>query len=103
MCVSSTGQAALSPRVQVSQRGGFVMIGNTLAQDCVAGVPAPVVGLVGGCGSNSSEFGADLYWQADAPGPGQATANLTVPPFLARSKAVLQLPPGARSVRRWIW
>ena len=34
--------AAPSQRIQVTQNGDFVLLGNTLGQDCGPGVPAPV-------------------------------------------------------------
>src|SRR6185295_13388479 len=49
-------------RFQVQQKGDFVLLGNTLAQDCSAGVPDPVVGTVGACGSGNTvnDTGPDI-------------------------------------------
>src|SRR5690348_8239893 len=76
--VSSTAEAAPSLRVQVDQRGDFVLLGNTLAQDCATGIPAPIVGTVGACGTNSGDSSADVYWRSDSPQGGQAEANTGV-------------------------
>ncbi len=80
-------------RYQTSQVGDVAMIGNTLGQDCRSQVPAPVLGTVGACGSNTSDRGADIYWQSD--GPGVAAANNAITVANARSTAILNLPAGA--------
>ena len=92
---SQVVQAAPKLRAQVSQKGDFVLIGNTLAQECAAGTPAPTVGTVGACGDNTVDTAPDVYWRADSPLDGQAAADLTITPEQARSTAVLALPPGA--------
>ncbi|WP_272423787.1 thrombospondin type 3 repeat-containing protein [Polyangium jinanense] len=99
------GQAWAEPslRVQVTQRGDFVLIGNTLTQDCGAGVPAPVVGSVGTCGTNTSDTAPDVYWQADASAAGQATASTMVMPTAARTTANLSLPLGATVTHAYLY
>ncbi|WP_437676563.1 hypothetical protein [Sorangium sp. So ce131] len=94
-----------TPRVQVAQRGDFVLIGNTLAHDCVSGTPTPLVGDVNimMCGANTSDSAPDVYWRADSPLAGQAEANSTVAPSAARSTAVLQLPAGARVTHAYLY
>lgn len=90
--IAATAQGAPTLRVQVSQQGDFALIGNTLGHECAPNSPAPVVGNVGVCGLNISDSGLDVYWQADAPAPGQAQANVLVTQAQARSAAVLKLP-----------
>ena len=48
---ATTAHAAPALRVQVEQKGDFLLIGNTLGLECDAGTPAPVVGTVGMCGN----------------------------------------------------
>ncbi|HVK69985.1 MAG TPA: DUF3344 domain-containing protein, partial [Polyangium sp.] len=104
VCVTAgTASAELTQRVQVTQRGDFVLIGNTLAQDCGASVPAPVVGTIGMCGANTSDSAPDVYWRSDSPLPGQATADLTVLPGLARTTANLSVPIGATVTHAYLY
>lgn len=93
------GLASAAPklRVQVSQNGDFVLLGNTLGQECAAGTPAPVVGNVGLCGLNTNDSSPDVFWRADSPTDGEATADATVLANQARSTAVLDVP-GAGTV-----
>jgi hypothetical protein len=87
--------AAPTLRAQVTQRGDFALIGNTLGHHCGAAVPMPVVGTVGMCGTNTADGAIDVHWRADSPTPGEAEASVTVTAAGARSSAVLELPPGA--------
>lgn len=96
-------QAAPALRAQVVQRGNFLLIGNTLAQDCAVGVPAPIVGTVGACGINTADTAPDVFWRADSPGMGQAQADAGVTAAQARSSAVLQVPPGARITQAYLY
>lgn len=82
-------------RTQINQKGNFLLVGNTLAQECAAGTPPPVVGTVGNCGTNTSDSAPDVFWRADSPASGQATANITITSAQARSTAMLLIPPGA--------
>lgn len=100
---SQVVHAAPKLRAQISQKGDFVLIGNTLAQECAPGTPAPTVGTVGACGLNTAETAPDVYWRADSPMDGQAEANLLVTPALARSAAVLALPPGAAVTHAYLY
>src|SRR5687768_12241039 len=101
------GTASADPvnRVQVAQRGDFVLIGNTLAHDCAASTPAPTVGTVGACGTPETlaDAAPDIYWRADSPLAGQAEANNTIAPSAARSTAVLTLPTGARVTHAYLY
>ena len=89
---SGRADAAVTLRHQASQVGDFVIIGNTLGHDCRSQVPAPVVGTVGACGSNTSDRGPDIYWQSSDPTSAAANNGITV--GNARSTAMLTLPAG---------
>ncbi|WP_157069428.1 MopE-related protein [Sandaracinus amylolyticus] len=78
--------------MQVTQRGDFALIGNTLAHDCSPATPAPLVGTVGSCGTQTGDPSPDVFWTTDAGG---ATASDTITSAAARSTAVLDLPAGA--------
>ncbi len=96
--------AAPALRFTVDQRGDFVILGNTSGHDCANGVPAPVVGAVGNCGTNAGETSPDVFWRSDAPAAGGATANTTVTAAAARSTAILRLPAAATvSYARLYW
>ncbi|MDI1484076.1 isopeptide-forming domain-containing fimbrial protein [Polyangium sp. y55x31] len=104
VCVTAgTASAAPAQRFQVTQRGDFVLIGNTLAQDCGSGVPAPIVGNVGACGTNTTDSAPDVYWQADAPAAGQASASTMVGVSAARTTANLTLPLGATVTHAYLY
>ncbi len=85
-------QAAPTLRMKVDQKGDFVLLGNTLGQECGGGTPAPVVGTVGPCGINTGSSAVDVFWRADEPGAKQATASIEITNARARSTAVLKLP-----------
>ncbi|WP_437279039.1 hypothetical protein WME90_00355 [Sorangium sp. So ce375] len=94
------------PRVQVAQRGDFVLIGNTLAHDCASSTPAPLVGsMVGACGTAATlgDSAPDIYWKSDSPLAGQAEANNNIAPSAASSAAVLNLPAGARVTHAYLY
>ncbi|HMY19800.1 MAG TPA: hypothetical protein PKA58_25915, partial [Polyangium sp.] len=105
LLMTTAGIASADPllRVQVTQRGDFVLIGNTLGHDCAAGVPAPVVGTVGMCGSNTNDTSPDVFWQSDTPMAGQASANNTITAANARSTAVLNVPAGATVTHAYLY
>ena len=100
---SQVVHAAPKLRAQISQKGDFVLIGNTLAHECAPGTPAPTVGTVGACGLNTGDTAPDVYWRADSPIDGQAEANLAITPAQARSTAVLALPPGASVTHAYLY
>lgn len=101
--VANTASAVPALRVQVDQRGDFVLFGNTLGLDCVAGTPAPVVGTVGACGNNLGDSAPDVFWRSDEPAAGAAAANNTITAAQARSTAVLVLPPGATVTHAYLY
>ncbi|RJS21344.1 hypothetical protein DRW03_18260 [Corallococcus sp. H22C18031201] len=85
-------RAAPGLRHQEDQHGDFVLIGNTLAQECAAGTPAPVVGTVGACGTATADTAPDVFWTLEG---GSARADLQVAPSASSSQAMLTLPAGA--------
>lgn len=91
---AATATAEPLLRVQVTQRGDFVLIGNTLGHDCAAGVPAPIVGTLGACGTNTNDTSPDVFWQSGLP-MGSATASNMITAAVARSTAMLDVPAGA--------
>jgi clumping factor A len=91
-------------RVQVNQRGDFALIGNTLGWDCDANASDPVVGTVAGaCGLTIGDSSPDLFWRADEPGAGQASAAAEVSAAQARSSAVLKLAQGASVTHAFLY
>ncbi|WP_437335269.1 hypothetical protein [Sorangium sp. So ce394] len=103
-----SGTAGADPvrRVQVAQRGDFVLIGNTLAHECGPSEVAPMVGSVAAnCGVEGTlvDTAPDVYWRADSPLAGQAEASPTVAPSAARTTAVLNLPTGARVTHAYLY
>jgi len=92
---ATSAVAAPTLRVQVDQRGDFLLVGNTLGHECVAGTPAPVVGTVGACGTNLTDSAPDIFWRSESPGAGQAEANTGIAAGSARSTAILSVPVGA--------
>ncbi len=96
-------QAAQTVRVQVDQKGDFLLIGNTLGHDCVATTPAPVVGNVGMCGTNTNDTAPDVFWRSDSPMASQAEANNGVMLANARSTAVLTIPAGAMVTHAYLY
>ena len=93
---SGRAESAVALRYQTSQVGDVAVIGNTLGQDCRSQVPGPVVGTVAAaCGSNTSDRGPDIYWEANEPSnPTGANANTGITVGSARSTAILTLPSG---------
>jgi len=96
-------QAAQNLRVQVDQKGDFLLIGNTLGYECAAGTPMPVVGTVGNCGNNGlADTAPDIFWQTENPaGTAQANNNVTV--AQASSSAVLTIPPMATVTHAFLY
>src|SRR6188474_2373504 len=81
-CAAGAAHAAPTLRIQVDQRGDFVLFGNSSGFECAsnAGVPAPIVGTVDcppGQGGAITDTAPDVFWRADDPAAGQATASFT--------------------------
>ncbi len=106
--VAPSQEADAAPRLrrQWNLHGDFLIVGNTLVQECRTGAqaaPAPVVGTVGACGNNTGDSAPDVYWRSEEPGAGQALASAAITLAGARSTAVLgtgprvgaELPAGA--------
>ncbi|MBI4953951.1 MAG: DUF11 domain-containing protein [Myxococcales bacterium] len=103
LLASQAALAAPQLRLQVDQKGDFVLIGNTLGHECAGGTPAPVVGTVGNCGANLGDSAPDVFWRSEAPGAGQAQANNTITLANARSTALLTVPPGATVTHAFLY
>lgn len=101
--IATVAHAEPTLRVQVDQRGDFVLIGNSIGQECAAGAPAPIVGDVGACGADVADSSPDVYWRADAPAAGMARASVDVAPQDARSTATLDLPSGATATHAFLY
>lgn len=94
---------AVTLRVQVDQRGDFVLVGNTLGHDCGPTTPLPVVGTVGNCGTLTDDDTPDVFWRSDEPALGQALADASIAVDQARSSAVLSLPAGASVTHAFLY
>ncbi|WP_437689771.1 DUF3344 domain-containing protein [Sorangium sp. So ce176] len=91
-------------RVQVDQRGDFLLIGNTLGHECGRDdIESPVLGDIGPCGSNTGDSAPDIFWRADSPAEGGAEANANITAAQARTTAVLEVPAGARVTHAYLY
>lgn len=101
----AAGGASAAPalRVQIDQKGDFLLIGNSLGHDCANGVPMPVVGTVTACGTDIVESAPDVFWRSDSPAAGQAEANAGITVADARSSAVLSVPDGATVTHAFLY
>src|SRR4051794_6946421 len=97
-------------RVQVDQRGDFLLIGNTLGWDCGSGAAVPIVGEVDtsilsffNCGLNSGDTSPDLFWRADEPSAGEALTSSDFTAADARTTAMLKLPTGATVTHAFLY
>ena len=94
MAVAGEVRADPALRVQLTQRGGFLLIGKPLGHDC--NQPKPVGANLGACGMNALEdTGIDVYWRADSPGPGQIEGNDGITAAQARTAAIFKQPAGS--------
>ncbi|XXX77277.1 hypothetical protein WMF30_00695 [Sorangium sp. So ce134] len=106
---SQSGDAHADPErlLEVSQRGDFLLIGNTLGYECGSDValPAPVVGTVpeecGGTGNTDTS--PDVFWRSDSPADGMAEANRGIAADQARSTAWLAVPAGANVTHAFLY
>jgi hypothetical protein len=98
-------QAVQTLRVQVDQKGDFLLIGNTLGHECLTGTPAPIVGTVGACGMAASlvDTAPDIFWRSEEPGAGQAQANTGITVGQSRSTAILTIPPMATVTHAFLY
>jgi uncharacterized repeat protein (TIGR01451 family)/MYXO-CTERM domain-containing protein len=104
LCLAAgTASAAPILRVQVDQKGDFLLIGNTIGYDCAGGTPAPVVGTIGACGANTADSAPDIFWRSESPAAGQAQANNTIALGQARSTAKLNIPVGATVTHAFLY
>ncbi|WP_438017691.1 DUF3344 domain-containing protein [Sorangium sp. So ce315] len=101
---SGIAHAAPALRVQVDQRGDFLLIGNTLGHECGRDdIESPVVGDIGPCGNNTGDSAPDTFWRADSPVEGQAEASTSITAAQARSSAVLEVPAGATVTHAYLY
>ncbi|WP_437927817.1 DUF3344 domain-containing protein [Sorangium sp. So ce291] len=99
-----TAHAEPALRVQVDQRGDFLLIGNTLGHECGRDdIASPVLGDIGPCGNNTGDSAPDIFWRADSPAAGEAEASTSVTAAQARSTAVLQVPAGATVTHAFLY
>lgn len=92
---------ALNKRASVTQQGDFVLIGNTLAQDCSAAILAPAVGTLDCTNAgNTADLTPDVFWRAES---GMASANSSILADQAQSASVLTLPPGATVTHAFLY
>jgi uncharacterized repeat protein (TIGR01451 family) len=106
---SSPAGAAPARRVQFDLRGDFLIAGNTLGHDCATGVPAPLSGGLGNCGtftlddggSGTSNDAIDVLWKRNADG--SFTADTSVLPSQARSRSFVDLTNRTVRYARLYW
>jgi hypothetical protein len=92
---------ALTKRVEVTQQGDFLLIGNTLAQDCGGSVPAPIVGAATcSMAGDLNDLSPDLWWRSES---NSAAANSSIPVDQARTTAILKLPAGATVTHAYVY
>ena len=90
-------------RVQVNQKGDFVLLGNTTGFECHndPAVPGPVAGTrTCPSSSNNADSAPDIFWSSDMS---TATASNSITVTQASSTAVLQLPVGADVTHAFIY
>src|SRR5512133_1829422 len=102
---SSAAQAAPKLRTQVNQRGDFLLIGNTFGWDCNNEPPKPDLGDIGltACTGAAFDTAPDLFWRADVPEVGKATAESAYLPSDTRTTANLELPSGATVTHAYLF
>jgi clumping factor A len=101
--ITTLVSAAPALRVQVDQKGDFALIGNTLAQDCRAGIPAPTTGTVSACGVNLGDSAPDVFWRSQSPTAAGAEANATILLANSRTTSTLAVPAGAAVTHAFLY
>ena len=105
----NTALANPALRAQVTQKGDFALIGNTLEQDYANAQDPPVVGTIGGCSllgpllSGYEDSAGDCMWRSDDPVSGKAYTGAAVNAGTARSTAVLKVPAGAKVTHAFMY
>lgn len=99
--VPGIAYSAVNPRLSVIQQGDFVLIGNTLAQDCGPNaVPYPAGAKCSGINAGDlTDRAPDIFWHAD----GAAVADDTIIMDQAQSASVLNLPAGATVTNAYLY
>ncbi|HRI64038.1 MAG TPA: hypothetical protein PK156_07360 [Polyangium sp.] len=99
-------EAAPKLRVQVEQKGDFLLIGNTIGYECGGNSPVtPIKGNVncGLLGLADGDTAPDIFWRADSPTAGQAQANTSLLFTSARTTARLNIPAGATVTHAYLY
>lgn len=88
--------------VNVTQQGDFVLIGNTLAQDCGGNaLPHPAGAKCSGImAGDLADRGPDIFWQASGM---TVKADDTVTMDQSASAAALKIPAGAEITHAWLF
>jgi len=94
--------AAPKLRVQVEQKGDFLLIGNTIGYECANPKVTPIVGTAN-CGLialDQNDTAPDIFWRADA---NSATATQSILFSNARTTAQLNIPQGATVTHAYLY
>lgn len=100
--LSATSHAALTPRVDIVQQGDFILIGNTLTQDCGPNAaPHPQGATCSGImAGDLNDKAPDIFWRAD---PASAKADDTITMDQAQSTVFLNLPSNATVTHAFLY
>lgn len=99
LSVSNGADAELLKRVQVEQRGDFLLIGNTMGFDCYHQLPTPPSSTFT-CPTLPDDEAPDIFWRADDT---TAVADNTITAATARTTAVLELPASATVTHAYLY
>ena len=100
LSLSSTAAAArpaepAALRRTFNLRGGYTIVGNTLAQDCRDEVEPPLLpSALGACGAKTTDTGTDVLWTIQDANS-KNLASTAILPGLASSRVTLALPASA--------
>lgn len=99
-----TADAAPKQRLQIEQKGDFLLVGNTIGYECGNDPVTPVVGNPNCLLSlNNGDTAPDIFWQADVPSAGDASATVSILLAQARTTAQLTIPPGATVTHAFLY
>ena len=104
LALTSVGVASAEPklRIQVDQRGDFLLIGNTMGHECLSGTPTPVKGAIDtACSSQTAaqrnDSSPDAFWNNDTlMGEAGKVSD-------ARTTAYLTIPSGATVTHAYLY
>lgn len=97
-----TANAAPKLRVQIEQKGDFLLIGNTIGYECASPRVMPIVGNAN-CGLIALDQGdsaPDIFWRSDT---NSATATQSILFSNARTTAQLNIPQGATVTHAYLY